>query len=175
MDESRLIIESTRGLLAHRDPFLFVDWSEIGADESSAWGRRRFSADEPFFRGHFPGNPIVPGVIILELAAQTANLLLSYRARRQVDGYLVGVEEARFNLAVRPNQTAAVHIRLARQLPLSGEIEVGRIIGFKAAAYVENQRCMRAVVSLYVAGFNTDHHPFEDCETPSFPTVRRPT
>jgi 3-hydroxyacyl-[acyl-carrier-protein] dehydratase len=142
MDESRLIIESPRGLLAHRDPFLFVDRSEISADENS---------------GHFPGNPIVPGVIILELAAQTANLLLSYRARRQVDGQLVAVEDTRFNLAVRPNQTVEVHIQLARQLPSPGGIEIGRIIGFKAAAYVENQRCMRAAVNIYIAGFAADH------------------
>ncbi len=167
MDESRLIIESTRGLLAHREPFLFVDRSEISADECSAWGRRYFSADEPFFRGHFPGNPIVPGVIILELAAQTANLLLSYRAGRQVDGQLVAVEDARFNLAVRPNQTAAVHIQFARQLPSPGGIEIGRIIGFKATGYVENQRCMRATVSIYVAGFTADHRSLDNCATPS--------
>jgi 3-hydroxyacyl-[acyl-carrier-protein] dehydratase len=153
MDERRLVIESAHSLLAHRDPFLFVDRGEISADESSAWGQRYFSPDESFFHGHFPGNPIVPGVIVLELAAQTANLLLSYRARRQVAGHLVSIEEAKFNLAVRPNQTLTVHIQFARQLPSTGQIEIGRIIGFKAAGYVENRRCMRAAVSIYLAGF----------------------
>ena len=70
MGDGRLIIETAHSLLPHCSPFLFVDRGEISADENGARGRHCFSGDEAFFRGHFPGDPIVPGVILLELAAQ---------------------------------------------------------------------------------------------------------
>ena len=60
--------------LPHREPFVFID--EVVAVEPgrSAVCTKLFSASEPFFRGHFPGNPLVPGVILTEAAAQTAGI-----------------------------------------------------------------------------------------------------
>jgi len=159
MHDARFVVKTTQGLLAHRSPFLFVDEGEISNDERRAWGRHRFSADEPFFVGHFPGDPIVHGVILLEMAAQTANLLLSHRARRQVRGHLVAIDEAKFNLPVRPNQTVTVDVQFAREAPSNREIEIGSMVGFKATGYLENRRCMRAAVYIYQAGFGPDQPP----------------
>src|SRR5271155_4951998 len=67
-------IEPIRCGLPHREPFVFVD-AVVALDPGySAVCTRRFPASEPFFRGHFPGNPLVPGVILTEAAAQTAGI-----------------------------------------------------------------------------------------------------
>lgn len=144
------IVNRARDYLSHREPFLFVDDGEISADRTRARARRTFAADEPYFAGHFPGDPLVPGVILLELAAQTANLLLSHRAGRVIQGYLVGVQEAKFNAPVRPDQTVVADVRLDRETA-SGN-DAGGITVFKASIYLEQRRCMRATVQIYQPG-----------------------
>jgi 3-hydroxyacyl-[acyl-carrier-protein] dehydratase len=91
------------GLLPHRPPFLFID-EVVHCDlQGSIRAVRTFRPEEDFFRGHFPGNPIVPGVLLLEGMAQT----MAYLAMRW-DGspnvYLVGIDRARFRKPVRPGQ-----------------------------------------------------------------------
>lgn len=149
MSEPALIVEDARNHLPHRVPFLFVDRAEIGADAKSARARHTFAADEPYFAGHFPGDPIVPGVILIEFVAQTANVLLSHRAGRMIQGYLVGVDEAKFNTSVRPNQTVTAHVEFAREISAGSGPSAGNIIAFKATAYIEQRRCMRATVQIY--------------------------
>lgn len=149
MIERRLTVDDVQARLRHRAPFLFVDGGEISADETRARGTHTFGADEAYFGGHFPDDPIVPGVILLELAAQTANLLLSHRAGRIVQGYLVGVDEARFNHSVRPGQTVVAEARLARDWPPGSDLSAERIIGFKATVLLDGRRCMRASVNIY--------------------------
>ena len=63
----------TPNLLPHREPFVFVD-EVASADEGAAKCIKTFSPSDPMFRGHFPGNPIVPGVILTEALAQTAGI-----------------------------------------------------------------------------------------------------
>ncbi|HEX4085497.1 MAG TPA: 3-hydroxyacyl-ACP dehydratase FabZ family protein [Chthoniobacteraceae bacterium] len=60
--------------LPHREPFVFIDAVVAIEPGQSATCRKFFAASEPFFRGHFPGNPLVPGVILAEAAAQTAGI-----------------------------------------------------------------------------------------------------
>jgi 3-hydroxyacyl-[acyl-carrier-protein] dehydratase len=60
--------------LPHREPFVFIDQVITVEPGKSAVCTKQFAASEPFFRGHFPGNPIVPGVILTEAAAQTAGI-----------------------------------------------------------------------------------------------------
>ena len=60
--------------LPHREPFVFIDAVLAVEPGQSAICRKFFAATEPFFRGHFPGNPLVPGVILTEAAAQTAGI-----------------------------------------------------------------------------------------------------
>lgn len=147
--EPVLVIEHAQRHLAHRAPFLFVDRAEIGADATWIRARHTFHVDEPYFAGHFPDDPIVPGVVLIELVAQTANVLLSHRAGRMIKGYLVGVDEVKFNASVRPNQTVTAHVQLAREIAAGDEPSPGSIIAFKATAYLEQRRCMRAAVQIY--------------------------
>lgn len=150
MDKSRLYIGETVAYLLHRKPFLFVDQAEVSEDETQAWGTHQFTLDEPYFAGHFPGEPIVPGVVLMEMLAQTANVLLSHRAKRRVQGFLVGLEEARFNQMVRPPATVTAEVRLLRETPTGGATP-GYITSFKASATLDGQRCVRGTVNIYRA------------------------
>ena len=68
-------------LIPHRAPFLFVDTCEILVEGEHGISQKLFTDDEYFFKGHFPNNPIVPGVIIVEAMAQTAGIVVSYKLR----------------------------------------------------------------------------------------------
>ena len=70
----KLDIEEIKKLIPHRDPFLFVDTCEIITPGEHGKSEKFFLKNEYFFKGHFPNNPIVPGVIIVEAMAQTAGI-----------------------------------------------------------------------------------------------------
>ena len=94
--------DQLRRLLPHRPPFLFVrrltEWRPGQFARSEAW----FDPGESFFAGHFPGNPIVPGVILTELAAQTAGLALSAAGEAAGAPFLAKIKAFRFRRPVKP-------------------------------------------------------------------------
>jgi len=73
--------EEIKNLLPHREPFLFVDAVSAFAPKKSITASLELKADLPFFRGHFPNNPIMPGVLVVESLAQTSGLFLALSAR----------------------------------------------------------------------------------------------
>ena len=94
----------------HRPPFLFVD-RVLSCTSDHLRAARTFRPDEAFFAGHFPGNPIVPGVLLIEAMAQGMAFLVMQRPGAQ-SAYLVGVDNARFRRPVRPGDTVLLTLKL---------------------------------------------------------------
>ena len=122
-------------LIPHRHPFLLVDRIER-ADAEEIVGHKQFSADEPFFAGHFPGYPVVPGVLLVECMAQCGGAGM---AAMGADGdaagdeakvtFLASVEKAKFRRQVRPGDEARIVVttrrRSANAIRQSGKVYVG--------------------------------------------------
>ena len=90
-------------ILPHRGSMLLLD--EVCLLDGKAHGRYRVRGDEWFLDGHFPGNPVVPGVILCEILAQSACVLLEGRIKDGSTPYFTGISEARFKEPVKPGDT----------------------------------------------------------------------
>ena len=99
-------INEIRQYLPHRYPFLLVDRVEGIFEDKKIVGYKNVSVNEPFFNGHFPGHPVMPGVLILEAMAQIAGILgFNMRGKTPKDGsiyYFAGTEKLRFKKPVVP-------------------------------------------------------------------------
>lgn len=101
-------IKPVTEVLPHRPPFLFVD-RVLELSEKKIVAERTFRPEEAYFEGHFPGRPIVPGVLLLEGLAQTmAYLSLCVRKADRI--FLVGIEHARFRGFVQPGTTVTYEV-----------------------------------------------------------------
>ncbi len=108
-----LDIESIKNLIPHRDPFLFVDTCEIIIPGEHGKSDKTFSKNEYFFKGHFPDNPIVPGVIIVEAMAQTAGIVVSYKLRdfKEKSVLFMSVNKAKFRKPILPNDKVSFEVK----------------------------------------------------------------
>lgn len=105
--------EDIERLLPQREPFLFVDALMDVMPGKSVTGRKTFTGREEFFRGHFPGMPIVPGVILVEMAAQvSACTVLTVPDYADLFGLFASVEKFRFVKKVYPGDTLLVLSKL---------------------------------------------------------------
>lgn len=104
--------------LPHRKPFLFVDTLQF-ADEHRIIGTHRFQPDDYFFQGHFPGYPVVPGVLLIEMMAQVggAGLAEAGLLPPQAPFFLGTIEKAKFRHQVHPGDTATIEIENIRITP----------------------------------------------------------
>ena len=109
----KLDLEQIKDLIPHRDPFLFVDTCEIISPGEHGKSQKYFSKDEFFFSGHFPNNPIVPGVIIVEAMAQTAGIVVSYKLRdyKEKSVLFMSVNKAKFRTPILPNDTVTFEVK----------------------------------------------------------------
>ena len=109
----KLDINEIKDLIPHRDPFLFVDACEILIPGEHGKSQKFFSKDEFFFKGHFPGNPIVPGVIIVESMAQTAGIVVSYKLReyKEKSVLFMSVNKAKFRKPIRPEEKVSFEVK----------------------------------------------------------------
>ncbi|MDX1625809.1 MAG: 3-hydroxyacyl-ACP dehydratase FabZ [Wenzhouxiangellaceae bacterium] len=119
-DPSTVDIERIFKLLPHRYPFLLVDRVldyELG-DAPSIHALKNVTINEPFFQGHFPGHPVMPGVLILEAMAQAAGCLAHLARERSGEReqlfYLVKIDKARFSRTVVPGDQLHFHVRQKR-------------------------------------------------------------
>lgn len=104
-DISTINIKEIVRLLPHRYPFLLVDRILEGTKEKSMVGLKNVSMNEPFFQGHFPSDPIMPGVLILEGMAQVGGILAYYSLPDMIGKkliYFAGIDKVRFRRPVVP-------------------------------------------------------------------------
>lgn len=101
--------------LPHRYPFILVDKIIECNDTDWIVGIKNVTADEPYFQGHFPGQPIFPGVLQLEAMAQTAGILWNRVLKREgAVSYYLGVDKAKFRRMVVPGDQVRMEIHLDR-------------------------------------------------------------
>jgi 3-hydroxyacyl-[acyl-carrier-protein] dehydratase len=104
-------------LLPHRYPFLMIDRVVGMVGDKHAIGIKNVSINEPQFQGHFPGNPVFPGVLMIEGMAQTAGILcIAATGARPKSVYFLTIDKAKFRKPVRPGDTVEYHMkRIARR------------------------------------------------------------
>ena len=115
-----LDIHQIKNLLPHRYPFLLVDRVLEAEPEKSMVALKNVTYNEPFFEGHFPNRPVMPGVLIIEALAQAAALMAS-NGRDDVDTssriyYFTGIDKARFKRPVEPGDQLIFEVELIRKI-----------------------------------------------------------
>lgn len=103
--------------LPHRYPFLLVDRAEDYRAGESLVGIKCVTINEPYFPGHFPGNPVMPGVLVVEALAQVGALLMSKTWDVDMEKstiFFMSVDGARFRLPVRPGDVLKLHVEVLR-------------------------------------------------------------
>ncbi len=128
-------IERILSMIPHRYPFLLIDRVIDVVPGMSAVGIKNVSANEPHFQGHFPGHPVMPGVLIVEAMAQTAAVMVVASLGEAAEGklvYFMTIENARFRKPVVPGDQLMLYCRKERQRSnvwkFSGEARVGDAI-----------------------------------------------
>lgn len=128
-----------REVLPHRPPFLFLDKVlAISSDEITT--QKVFTEDEYFFKGHFPDEPVVPGVILNEVFAQSAAYLILSKNSNFQHSYLVKIDNAKFRDKVLPNDVLQIKVKIKK--------EFQGIYSFSAIGEVKNKKVASAVVTI---------------------------
>lgn len=109
-------IKEIMKIISHRQPMLLVDRVEIVEEDKKAVGFKGVTYNEPYFAGHFPQEPVMPGVLIMEAMAQTtAVLLLNKEEMRGKVGYYAGINKAKFRKKVVPGSMLRMEVEVIRQ------------------------------------------------------------
>jgi len=104
-------------MIPHRYPMLMIDKVVDVVANASAIGVKNVTINEPYFQGHFPSRPVMPGVLIIEAMAQTAAVLVVHSLGRSAEGklvYFMSVDNARFRKPVVPGDTIHIHVQKER-------------------------------------------------------------
>jgi 3-hydroxyacyl-[acyl-carrier-protein] dehydratase len=127
-------IQKIMSFLPHRYPFLLVD-RILEIDEKHAVGIKNVTINEPFFQGHFPGEPVMPGVLVLEAMGQVAAMMMSAKpGSENLITFLTGVEKAKFRKPVKPGDQLVTTAEMVRLRGKMGKVRtIGRIDGAVAA------------------------------------------
>lgn len=112
-------VTTIQKVLPHRYPFLLVDRVVELEPHKRVLAYKNVTCNEPFFNGHFPGNPVMPGVLVIEALAQAGGLLTQLSGDKGCDGklfYLVKVDNARFAKMVVPGDRLELDVTLKRTI-----------------------------------------------------------
>ncbi len=134
---NQIEIDNVLKLLPHRYPFLLIDRVLDYSKDESITAIKNVTINEPFFQGHFPRHPVMPGVLILEAIAQACAILSFKSIETLLDKgsiyYLVGIDKARFKRPVEPGDRLIIKAKIIRK--------VKRIWLFEGSAYVDDNLC----------------------------------
>lgn len=149
----RLDIREVLAYLPHRYPFLLIDRVLRYTPGESLLGLKNVTYNEPFFNGHFPQRPIMPGVLIIEALAQATGILafISATSGTKPDGsemyYLAGIDRARFKRPVEPGDQLLLDVRMLRTKRGIGVFETEARVGDRLIATAE-MMCARRSIEL---------------------------
>ena len=166
--ETILDITQIQAILPHRYPFLLVDRIVEYEEGKRVVGIKNVTLNEPFFQGHFPGAPVMPGVLIIEALAQTAGvLMLGNMADRDTKlVFFTGIDGAKFRRPVVPGDQLRLELTVLRYRP--------RYIRLRGVAFVDGQVVAEAEISSSLVDRSTversgeiNHAGFKPVELPS--------
>ncbi len=113
-------------MIPHRYPFLLIDSIEELEQGARALGKKCVSMNEPYFQGHFPGNPVMPGVLIIEALAQVgAVAILSQPEWKGKTAYFAGIDKAKFRQKVLPGDVLMLETTIYK---VKGPVGVGKAV-----------------------------------------------
>ena len=136
-------IKEIQEILPHRYPMLLVDKIESLEPGVKAVGYKNVTMNEQFFQGHFPQEPVMPGVLIIEALAQTgAVAMLSLDEFKGKIGYFAGIDRAKFRKKVVPGDTLRLEVEIIRR---KGPVGIG-----KAVAYVDGKKAAEAELTFMI-------------------------
>lgn len=140
-----LEIDRIMQLIPHRYPFLLIDKMVNVISDHSAVGIKNVTINEPFFQGHFPSKPIMPGVLIIEAMAQTAGALVMHTIGKSADNslvYFMSIDHARFRKPIMPGDCVRIHVEKQQRR--------GDVWKFKGEARVEDKIMAEAVYTAMI-------------------------
>jgi 3-hydroxyacyl-[acyl-carrier-protein] dehydratase len=125
----KLNLDEIKEILPHREPFLLIDEVVELVPGERAVAIKRVRADEYYFKGHFPGNPVMPGVLQIEALAQAgAVAVLSMTEHKGKIAYFTSVDKAKFRCMVQPGDELRLEVTLESQRSRAGK---GKAVAYK--------------------------------------------
>ena len=141
----QITIDKLLQAMPHRYPMLLVDRVLEVEPGKFIKGLKNVTINEPFFQGHFPGKPVMPGVLIIEAMAQTAGLLIFDQSREEDKNkivYFAGIDGAKFRRLVQPGDTMIMELRV--------KASRSHLWKFDAKCYVDGAIAAEAVLSTMI-------------------------